>query len=137
MIVGVGTDLCDVKRMESDLRKGERSIRDDVFTAGEIARCESSPRPAGEFAACLAAKEALLKALGLGGHTGFVWRQVEVEHGLGNRPTVRLHGAVAERVRDAGADRVLLSFSRTAAVAVAAVILEGSRGPAIPEEVER
>jgi holo-[acyl-carrier protein] synthase len=124
MIVGTGIDIAEVPRIaESIQRFGERFLR-RVFTEGEIRYCDSKANRVERYAARFAAKEAAMKALGTGWQRGVRWRDVEVAHEPGGRPTILFHGKAAEYFARLGAARVALSISHTAEQAVAQVILE-------------
>ena len=112
MTAGVGIDLLEIDRMERALARHPR-LAERVFTGGEREYAAARARPARHLAARFAAKEAVVKALGLG---GFGLGQIEVV--AGEPPTVRLSGRAAEA--GAGLDvRVSLTHSRGMAGAVA------------------
>lgn len=113
MRAGVGIDLLEIDRMERALRRHPR-LAERVFTAAEREYAAARARPARHLAARFAAKEAVVKALGLGGGFGFG----EIEVIAGEPPTVRLSGRVAEAGE--GLDvRISLTHSRDVAAAVA------------------
>ena len=126
MIVGIGIDLIEIKRLETVLaRRGER-FRARVFTDGEISYCERRVDAAkfASYAARFAAKEAVMKALGTGWSDGVAWKDVEVVCELSGAPSIQLHGRALERMREIGASRVHLSLSHSGDLAVAQVSLE-------------
>ena len=126
-IVGTGIDVAEIARVRAALdepRTGER-FKTRVFTAGEQAYCES--RGAGRYesyAARFAAKEATMKALGVGWGAQMSWLDVEVLREPDGRPTVQLHGKGAATAAAAGVARVHLALTHTRDVAVAQVVLE-------------
>jgi len=125
MIVGVGMDLVQVRRVDALLeRKGERALA-RLFTAAEAARCRGGRSPRESFAARFAAKEAFFKALGTGWGRGGAWTEVEVVSAPSGAPAIRLHGAAAALARAAGVERVHLSLTHTDELAAAYVVLEG------------
>jgi holo-[acyl-carrier protein] synthase len=125
MIVGVGMDLVQVRRVDELLeRKGGRALA-RLFTAAEAARCRGGRSPRESFAARFAAKEAFFKALGTGWGRGGAWTEVEVVSAPSGAPSIRLHGAAAARARAAGVLRVHLSLTHTDELAAAYVVLEG------------
>lgn len=98
MIVGVGSDLVDVRRIERMIaRYGERFL-DRIFTAEERARSDGRARRAESYAKRFAAKEACAKALGTGLRAGVFFRDLGVVNIRGGRPTMRLTGGAAERL---------------------------------------
>ena len=125
MIVGTGTDLCEVERMEKALAApyGNR-LRERVFTPAEIAYAESKANRWERYAARFAAKEAGMKALGTGWRGGLGWQDLEVANLPSGRPTLRLHGKAAEIARELGVRNVNLSLTHTTQQALAIVIFE-------------
>jgi len=128
VIVGLGTDLLAVARMEAELR-ADGGFRDTVFTPAEIAYCEAMRHPEQHYAARFAAKEALLKALGDDGRAGMRWREVEVRRDASGRPELVLHGATRALAESMTADAVFVTLAHTAETAAATVVLESRREP--------
>ncbi|MBS1798359.1 MAG: holo-ACP synthase [Acidobacteria bacterium] len=125
MVLGVGTDLIEITRIEESIAQfGERFLA-RVFTPGEIAYCRMKTKKSAEsFAARFAAKEAGAKALGTGISRGVSWKELEVRREPGERPTLHLSGRAAERARAMGIRRLALSLSHSRDVALAVVIAE-------------
>lgn len=99
MILGIGSDLCDTRRIERSLgRFGERFTQ-RIFTPGERARSDRRAARAASYARRFAAKEACAKALGTGMRLGIFWRDMEVVNLPGGRPTMRLTGGALARLR--------------------------------------
>ena len=98
MIVGIGSDLCDIRRIEQTLaRFGERfTMR--IFTETERARSERKADRAASYAKRFAAKEACAKALGTGLKRGVFWRDMGVVNLRSGQPTMALTGGAAERL---------------------------------------
>ncbi len=124
MIVGTGIDIVEVARIAASIERFGRRFVERVFTAAEIRYCESKQNQAERYAARFAAKEAALKAIGTGWRRGVGWREVEVGHEAGGRPTIRFSGRAAEFAARLGMKRAALSLSHTNEQAVAQVILE-------------
>jgi len=128
-ILGLGIDIVDVARMQVALAgpRGQR-LRERVFTALERAECDRQPKLRAErYAARFAAKEAVLKALGRCTRWGFAWPEIEVTRDASSgAPVVALHGRVAKTAHVLGAERVLVSLSHEATVAVAQAVAESS-----------
>jgi len=98
MIVGIGSDLIDIRRIEHSLERfGERFI-DRVFTPVERARSERRKERAASYAKRFAAKEACAKALGTGLSRGVFWRDMGVVNLPGGKPTMHLTGGAAHRL---------------------------------------
>jgi holo-[acyl-carrier protein] synthase len=131
MIVGVGHDVFEVARMEDELRREGESLKDVLFTPGEVSYCEGKRYPARHFAARFAAKEAVFKALGTDPAQGQRWREVEICNEPTGQPRVLLHGLTHDLARGRRVGAVLLSLSHTGELAAATVVLE-SRDPHRP-----
>ena len=98
MIIGIGSDLCDIRRVEKTLeRHGERFIK-RVFTEIERERSEKRQQRAASYAKRFAAKEACAKALGTGLRMGVAWREMGVVNLRSGKPTMVLTGGAAERL---------------------------------------
>jgi holo-[acyl-carrier protein] synthase len=98
MIVGIGSDLIDIRRVEKTLeRYGERFIG-RIFTEIERRKSEGRRLRAASYAKRFAAKEACAKALGTGLHRGVYWRDMGVVNLRSGRPTMALTGGAAERL---------------------------------------
>ncbi len=98
MIVGIGSDLCDVRRIEQTLDKfGERFIA-RCFTEVERRKSERRKERAASYAKRFAAKEACAKALGTGLNRGVFWRDMGVVNLPSGAPTMHLTGGAAERL---------------------------------------
>ena len=101
MIFGIGTDVCDVRRIAATLaRRGER-FADKVLGPHEIEvfrlrRSKVEARGISYLATRFSAKEAFSKAIGLGMRTPMTWRDCEVVKAPSGKPQIRLHGPLAE-----------------------------------------
>src|SRR5256885_6683768 len=99
MILGIGSDLIDVRRIERAIeRHGERFLG-RIFTATERAKAEGRARSAETYAKRFAAKEACAKALGTGLRAGVFWRDMGVVNLPSGRPTMQLTGGAVARLR--------------------------------------
>jgi len=124
MIVGVGTDLTEIDRIEQSIaRFGERFLR-RIYTSDEIAYCRSKKRSGESFAARFAAKEAGAKALGTGISHGVSWREMEVQRERGGRPALVFTGRAAEIAAGLGVTSIALSLTHARNLALAFVVLE-------------
>ena len=98
MILGIGSDLIDIRRIEKTLeRSGERFIG-RVFTDTERRKSEGRKMRAASYAKRFAAKEACAKALGTGLHQGVFWRDMGVVNLRSGKPTMSLTGGAAARL---------------------------------------
>ena len=119
-MVGIGTDLVDVDRFRTVLRR-RPSVADRLFTAGERTYAQQAVDPAARLAARFAAKEAALKALGYG-LGGMRMAEIEVVRDDDGRPEMLLHGAARSRAVEHGVSRWLVSLSHTDHLAQATVV---------------
>jgi holo-[acyl-carrier protein] synthase len=100
LIYGIGTDVCDIRRIASTLaRRGER-FAERVLGPHELAefharRARFEARGIAYLATRFAAKEAFSKAIGLGLRMPMTWRDCEVVNAASGQPQIRLHGALA------------------------------------------
>lgn len=99
MILGIGSDLCNIDRIEAVLARHGDRFRNRVFTEREQAKAESRPRAiAATYAKRWAAKEACSKVLGTGLRMGISWRDMAVTNLISGQPVMHLTGWAAERL---------------------------------------
>jgi|TARA_B110000914_G_scaffold91862_1_gene80803 holo-[acyl-carrier protein] synthase len=121
-VIGIGLDVVDVERMRTVLSR-RAAIKERLFTRSEQHYAEASIDSVQRFAARFAAKEAVMKALGVGlGSVKF--RDIEVVKLDSGKPTLELHGQAAVLADLAGIRKWHLSMSHTALVAEAIVVAE-------------
>jgi len=130
MILGIGSDLIDVRRIERTIeRHGERFLG-RIFTAIERAKAEGRVRKVETYAKRFAAKEACAKALGTGLRAGVFWRDMGVVNLPSGRPTLELTGGALARLRaitPAGCDaRIDLSITDEGELAQALVVISAA-----------
>ena len=99
MIIGTGTDLIDIRRIERTLERFGDRFLDRVFTETERRRSERRAGRAASYAKRFAAKEACAKALGTGFRKGVYWRDLEVVNLPGGKPAMALAGGAAARLQ--------------------------------------
>ncbi|QQR99856.1 MAG: holo-ACP synthase [Austwickia sp.] len=116
MIIGVGTDVCEITRMAQSLERTPR-LRERLFSPVE------ADLPVESLAARFAAKEAVAKALATRGGLG--WRDVEVRTDEYGAPSLHLTGSVAARAAELGVRRLHVSLSHDGGLAIAFVVAEG------------
>ena len=98
MILGIGSDICDVRRIAKVIeRHGDRFI-DRIFTPAERAKAEKRRNRVETYAKRFAAKEACAKALGTGLRAGVWWRDIGVINLASGRPTLELTGGAKRRL---------------------------------------
>jgi holo-[acyl-carrier protein] synthase len=99
MILGIGTDLCDIRRIEKSLERfGERLIQ-RLFTENEQNKANRRQNPASSYAQSFAAKEACAKALGTGFRQGVFWRDMAVHNHPTGQPYLILSGGALARLQ--------------------------------------
>jgi holo-[acyl-carrier protein] synthase len=99
MIVGIGSDLCNIERIERSLERFGDRFLDRVFTATERAKAESRPfTRAGTLAKRFAAKEAFSKAVGTGFKRGVFMKDIGVVNAPSGAPTLELTGGARQRL---------------------------------------
>lgn len=126
VVLGVGTDIVDVDRMRTVVGRTPGVVA-RVFTDAEVAWAAQARDPAQRLAARFAAKEAVLKALGVGlGAAPLTC--IEVVRAGSGAPSVVLHGAAADLAAARGVDSWHVSLTHTDAVAAATVVACGSGG---------
>ena len=123
-IIGIGTDMCAVSRMEKAIERTHFYER--VFFENERAYLESKENARAQSAAAMfAAKEAVSKALGTGFIRGIMPWTIEVTHDEHGKPGVALHGAAKEKMESIGGKRVHLSLTHEGDMAMAFAVIEG------------
>ena len=98
MIVGIGSDLSDIRRIQDTLDRFGDRFTQRVFTDIERARSARKGDPAASYAKRFAAKEACAKALGTGMRAGVFWRDMGVVNAPSGQPTLALTGGAAARL---------------------------------------
>jgi len=98
MIIGIGTDLCDIRRIEKTLARFGDRFTDRLFSAVEIEKARRRANPAASFAQSFAAKEACSKALGTGFRDGVFWRDMVVRNLPSGKPYLEISGGALVRL---------------------------------------
>lgn len=127
MIIGLGTDLIDIERIEATIERfGERFLN-RIFTPLEQAKSDRRANRAASYARRYAAKEACSKALGTGFRRGVFWRDMGVVDDPSGRPTMKLTGGAARRLAEITPDgmevRIDVSLTDEPPIAQATVII--------------
>lgn len=123
MIIGLGTDIVAVARIEAALERTP-ALAERILTPIELDEWSSSSQQARFLAKRFAAKEAAVKALGTGIGRGVGWQQFEVSKNELGRPLIQLSGRAAEIAQELGATHWHLSYSDEVDYVVAQVIAE-------------
>jgi holo-[acyl-carrier protein] synthase len=122
VVIGIGVDTVEVARFRDVLARTP-SIAERLFTAGERTYAAGHADPAPRLAARFAAKEAAMKALGVG-LGAFAFHDVEVVNAEGGAPSLRVTGAAASLAGARGVSAWLVSLTHSALVAEAVVVAQ-------------
>jgi holo-[acyl-carrier protein] synthase len=98
MIIGIGSDITDIRRIERTLERHGDRFKLRIFTEIERARSERKPDKAASYAKRFSAKEACAKALGTGMRGSVYWRDMGVVNARSGQPTMALTGGAAKRL---------------------------------------
>jgi holo-[acyl-carrier protein] synthase len=98
LIIGIGTDLIDIRRIEKTLERFGQRFVDRCFTPVEQAKSDRRAERAASYAKRFAAKEACSKALGTGLRMGIAWKEMGVVNLPGGKPTMVLTGSALARL---------------------------------------
>ena len=121
-IIGQGVDMIEVDRIRKVIeRHGDRLLK-RVFTDREVAYVKTHRNPYERYAGRFVAKEAVLKAFGIGWRGQIAWTDMDIQNDVLGQPHVTLTGATAEHADRLGVTRILLSISHTADHAVATAL---------------
>ena len=128
MIIGLGSDIIDIRRIERSLSRFGRRFVDRVFTESERERSDSRANRAASYARRFAAKEACAKALGTGIDCNVYWRDMGVINLGSGQPTMKLSGGALQRLRELTPDgmtsHIHLSLTDDHPLAQAMVLIE-------------
>ena len=97
-ILGIGTDIVNIKRLEKLLKKKKSVFKSRIFSKNEILYCDKKMNPYPFYAKRYAAKEACSKALGTGLAKGIFWKDVEVVNDKYGKPFIKLHNNALKRI---------------------------------------
>ena len=100
MIIGIGSDLIDIRRVEETLKRYPGRFEERCFTEIERVKSDRRENRAASYAKRFAAKEACSKALGTGFRRGVFWRDMGVVNLPGGKPTMELTGGALKRLQD-------------------------------------
>lgn len=130
MIIGIGNDMVDIRRVEQTLEKFGDRFRDRIFTEIEKKKSDNRAQRAASYAKRFAAKEACSKALGTGFNRGVFWKDMGVVNEPSGRPTMVLTGGALEQLQrlvPAGmSPKVHLTITDDFPYAQAVVIIEAN-----------
>ena len=98
MILGIGTDIIDIRRIKNIIQKYGDKFKKRCFSINEIKRSENQFNTANSYAKRYAAKEACSKALGTGLARGIFWKDIEVKNNKYGKPLIILHNNALNRI---------------------------------------
>jgi holo-[acyl-carrier protein] synthase len=127
MIVGVGTDLIEVNRIQRALDRWGERFAERILVDHELARFARHRKPAHYLAKRFAAKEAFSKAMGTGIHHPVNWQNVGVANLPSGQPVLRFSVPLADLIARRGITAVHVSLTDERDMAAATVILEGEQ----------
>jgi len=122
-VAGVGIDMIEVERVQSSIAK-EQGFRELVFSAKEIAYCESKANKYQHYAVRFAAKEAFFKALGTGWLKDTAFNEIEVTNDESGKPILEPIGESAVVINRSGPLKISVSLTHLKTTASAVVIIE-------------
>ncbi|GAA3940140.1 holo-ACP synthase [Litoribacillus peritrichatus] len=123
MIVGIGTDICDISRIERAYDR-QKKFAERILTENELAVFSDKAEPHRYLASRFAAKEAALKALGTGLANGITWQDIEISNLDSGQPVLTLAGRALEIATQKGVTSLHITLSDERDYAVGFVILE-------------
>jgi len=129
MVYGIGIDIVEIDRFERALARWGNRLCERIFTPRELSACGNRVRPGRHLAVRFAAKEAFLKAAGIGMFQGVAWREIEILNDSSGRPYLQISGKADRICQDRGINKMLLSMSHEANYGVANVLLEADGKP--------
>lgn len=124
MIVGLGTDIVERARVQASLDRLGDKFAQRILTPAEFAQFQQASAPAALLAKRFAAKEAAVKALGLGIGNGVSWQHMSIGHNSFGAPLLEFSDFARVRCQELGVQHVHLSISDEVNYAMATVILE-------------
>ena len=125
MIVGIGIDIVDVKRINNIINEYGEKFKKKCFTKIEIERSENKSNIVNSYAKRYAAKEALAKALGTGLANGVFWKDISVENNIFGKPSIKLTGTALKKFNQLSHNKgsIVVSLSDEKNYAIANVII--------------
>jgi len=121
MILGIGTDIIEISRIEKLLSQQKETGLKRIFTDKEIEYCSIKKKNAESYAGRFAAKEALFKATGIGWRDGLKWTDFEITNDELGKPRVNIYGKAKEIFHNC---TINISISHNKTLAIAFVVVE-------------
>ena len=111
MILGIGSDIVDVRRIEKTSNKYGERFKKKCFSKVEIQRSEKRYNAVNSYAKRYAAKEACAKALGTGLARGVFWKDISVQNNIFGKPSIDLTGNALKRLNQLSDNKCLIEVS--------------------------
>lgn len=121
MIIGIGTDIIEIDRIERVISQYGQKFLDRTFTSEEQKYCQKHAHSARHYAGRFAAKEAIVKAMGTGIVKGIGWTDIEIINDSAGKPLCRLSEELNERL---GTPDILISISHSKEYATAVALIQ-------------
>jgi len=122
-VYGLGVDVASIDRMKLAVGRSGQAFLDRVYTDQEQAYCATSEIPEQRYAACWAAKEAAVKALGTGFRYEISFKDIELNQNSEGKPMLMVKGRFKTLMEEKGVNDIKVSLSHDQACAVATVII--------------
>ena len=124
MIIGIGTDIVDISRMERIVNRYTTAFLEKIFTEGELNQAANRNNSPEFFSGRWAVKEAVSKALGCGIGENCGWHDIATSNSENGKPEVKLTGNAAKFADQLGVKNIHVSISHDRQIACAFVVLE-------------
>ena len=111
MIIGIGTDIIDIRRIDKTIKKYGTRFKKKCFLESEINRSEKRKNIVESYAKRYAAKEACAKALGTGLARGVFWKDIEIKNNILGKPLIYLHNNAADLLKNLSSNKVKIEVS--------------------------
>ena len=125
MIIGIGNDIIDIKRIKNTINRYGKKFINRCFTKVEIQRSEKGLNTINSYAKRYAAKEACAKALGTGIARGVYWKDISIENNIYGKPSIKLFGNALKKLNQLSKNNcsIAISLSDEKDYAIANVII--------------
>ena len=124
MIVGIGIDLVEISRLKRSIERFNERFLKRIYTVRELEYCQQKLIQETHYAVRFAAKEAMVKAVGIGVRNGITWQDIEVVNDGMGKPEIRTYGKCKQILSILKVNRIHISLSHTENYGIAMVVLE-------------
>ncbi len=130
MIIGIGTDIVEIKRIKSVLNRFGNKFKNRCFTDDEIIKSDLNVNIVNSYAKIFSAKEAFVKALGTGFSKGIYWKDIYIYNEKSGKPNIRVYGNIRKKIDDLTNHnyKIDVSISDEKEYAIANVIISKKNG---------